>query len=183
MSSRVILLFFKSNYFRVWFSQSVILLSGEDYATEITKSILASMRHGSVDGQSLFPLVITTIQNDFVAAAAFESSRSRVPLQMFLPWVNQLVSYFAMSPAIARLLIDIAEKHPTHVRVPFGITRNNLTPDVINMSVTRALESNLPVDPTWKMFLKSIDYLHPPEKAADELLKSGIYKVMVSFNL
>ena len=148
-------------------------LTDEDYYSELTRSVLASMRHGSIDGQALFPLVILAIKDNQAAAAAFENARSRVPLDMFLPWVNQLVSHFTSSPAIASLLIDIAELHPTHVKVPFGITRSSFSPEMLNMNATRLLESKLPADPTWEMFLKSTDYLRPPEKAAQELLNSG----------
>ncbi len=148
-------------------------LTDEDYTSELTRSVLTSMRYGSIDGQALFPLVILAAKNNDTAATAFEHSRSHVPLTMFLPWVNQLVSHFTSSQVIAQLLIDMAERHPTHVKVPFGITRSSFSPEMLNMNATRFLESKLPADPTWEMFLKSTDYLHPPEKAAHDFLNSS----------
>lgn len=131
------------------------------------------MRYGSVDGQALFPLVISAIHNHPAAANSFENYRSSVPNQLFLPWVNQLVSYSTASPAIASLLVDIAAKYPAHVRAPFGITRSNMSPENLNTNAIRSIESALPTDSTWELFLKSIIYLHPPEKVAAELLNSG----------
>lgn len=148
--------------------------SDEDYRLEIIRSVLASMRYGSVDGQALFPLVISAIQNHSAAANSFENYRLSVPYQLFLPWVNQLVSYSTASPAIASLLFDIAAKYPVHVRAPFGITRSTLSSENLNTCAITSIESALPTDSTWELFLKSIMYLHPPEKVATELLNSGI---------
>lgn len=133
------------------------------------------MRYGSVDGQGLFPLVILALKDDCAFTHAFETLRCDVPLFMFLPWVNQLVSYFTSSSAIPKLLIDIAKQHPVHVKIPFGLTRSSLGVEVLAKSETRLLESKLLTDLTWEMFLKSIDYLKPPEKAARQLLNSGTY--------
>jgi hypothetical protein len=47
------------------------------------------------------------------------------------------------------------------------------------MYETRKLEAKLTAEySTWKMFLKSIDYLKPPERAAHDLLNSGILCTM-----
>lgn len=156
----------------------------EDYNIGLTRSVLASMRYGSVDGQALFPLVILAVKDNSSASAAFQHLRSNVPTFMFLPWVNQLVSYFALSSAIAKLLIEISERHPLHVKLPFAITRSTLSLEVLEMYETRTLEANLTMhDPTWKLFLKSLDYLKPPEKAAMDLLNSGIFSFFYSFYL
>lgn len=154
----------------------------EDYNIGLTRSVLASMRYGSVDGQALFPLVILAVKDSSSATAAFQHLRSNVPTFMFLPWVNQLVSYFALSSAIAKLLIDISERYPVHVKLPFGITRSTLSQEVLNLYETRSLEAKLTTEySTWKMFLKSIDYLKPPERAARELLNSGMLSTLRLF--
>lgn len=144
----------------------------------MTRSVLASMRYGSIDGQGLFPLVILALKDNGTVTHVFETLRPHVPSFMFLPWVNQLVSYFTSSPAIPKLLLHIAEEHPVHVKIPFGITRSSLTAEVLAMNETRLLESKLLSDQTWEMFLKSIDYLKPPEKAARQLLSSSTYLIL-----
>lgn len=131
------------------------------------------MRHGSSAGQSLFPLAIMAVIENSCANDTFESYRVYVPLEMFLPWVNQLVAYYTLSPTIGRLLVEISSRFPSHVRVPFTIARDSFSPDVLNMEITRKIESRLSDDTTWDKFLESIQYLHPPEKAAYELLNSG----------
>ncbi|KAI9558578.1 hypothetical protein GHT06_015366 [Daphnia sinensis] len=163
--------FILAKYFSEWKN----VMPGEEYRLGLTRSVLSSMRYGSVDGQSLFPLVILALKEDFAVTRAFETLRSHVPSFMFLPWVNQLVSYFTSSSAIPKLLVDIAEHHPVHVKIPFGLTQSSLGVQVLAESETRLLESKLLTDLTWKMFLKSIDYLKPPERAARLLLNSATY--------
>uniref|UniRef100_A0A0P6IJU2 non-specific serine/threonine protein kinase n=1 Tax=Daphnia magna TaxID=35525 RepID=A0A0P6IJU2_9CRUS len=161
--------------FAKYFSEWKNVISDEEYRLGLTRSVLSSMRYGSVDGQGLFPLVILALKDDCAFTHAFETLRCDVPLFMFLPWVNQLVSYFTSSSAIPKLLIDIAKQHPVHVKIPFGLTRSSLGVEVLAQSETRLLESKLLTDLTWEMFLKSIDYLKPPEKAARQLLNSETY--------
>lgn len=141
------------------------------------------MRYGSVDGQSLFPLVILAIKADSAAAVSFKHCSSLVPYHQFLPWVNQLVSYSNTSPAVASLLVAIAAEYPAHVRTPLGITRSNLHSACLATDAFKSLELNLPIDSTWEMFLKSIVYLYPPEKAAAEFLNSGIMTLDISENV
>lgn len=137
------------------------------------------MQYGSVGGQALFPLAILAVKQSDTAAAQMETYRQRVPLKMFLPWVTQLISHVSSaSAAIGQLLLDLADQYPTHVRLPFSITKQVRGQDVLELNVVRELESKLLVDSTWKHFLDSIGYLLPPEKAVEELFsvlkESGI---------
>lgn len=160
-----------------------MVFTDDDYKIGLTRSVLVSMRYGSIDGQALFPLVILAVKDNSAATAVFQHWHSNVPTFMFLPWVNQLVSYFALSSAIAKLLVEISERYPVHVKLPFGITRSTLSLEVLKMYETRTIEANLTADdPTWKMFLRSLDYLKPPERAAHELLNSGVFSIFYLYS-
>lgn len=139
-------------------------------ANELSRSVLRSMRYGSCDGQSLFPLVIMALKEKRTTDFDFERERAAVPLNMFLPWVNQLVSNTASTPALTELLVDMARTYATHVRVPFEITRKTFGPNVLHF---KRIESELPTDPTWELFQNSISYLQPPGKFACDMLSSS----------
>ena len=133
----------------------------------------------------MFPLVILAVKESATAAAQMERYRQRVPLNMFVPWVTQLISHVpSASSAIGPLLLDLADQYPTHVRLPFSITKQVLGQDVLEVDVVRELESRLLVDSTWKHFLDSVNYLLPPEKAMEGLFsvleeKSGIASTFI----
>ena len=179
-------------------SESVFGIAGDDYYGELTHCVLQSMRYGSSSGQALFPLVILAVKDHNSAVSNMEKLRRSVPLSMFLPWVTQLISHLRDSPTIEQLLFDITEEYPTHVQLPFAITKKlqrqeNLQPkyglvsmkledmvwfhradcfSLFDLDAIQRLESKLPIDPTWNYFLESIDYLLPPEKAARDLLEA-----------
>ena len=90
------------------------------------------MRHGSSAGQALFPLVILAVKDNSSAVLNMEKLRQSVPLNMFLPWVTQLISHLRHSPAIEQLLLDITEEYPTHVQLPFAITKKLLNRESID---------------------------------------------------
>ena len=140
----------------------------------MTRSILAAMRYGSLDGQSFFPLVILATKESSEAAIELEKSRFSVPLHMFLPWINQLVSHLASSRSIALVVADVAKQYPINVQVPYRISKSNLSPVLPETDVIHLLETAIPINTTWEMFLRSLSYLYPPERAAKELLKSSI---------
>ena len=104
----------------------------EDYHEELTRNVLQSMRHGCSAGQTLFPLVILAVKDRSSAVSAMQKYRTSVPLNMFLPWVTQLISYVHHSPAIHQLLVDISREYPTHVRLPLAITRQLLDQEILS---------------------------------------------------
>ena len=126
------------------------------------------MRYGSTDGQALFPLVILAVKENDAAASDFEKERSSVPLNMFLPWINQLVSH---APAMEKLLVDLAGSYPTHLRPPLEISLATTTHRDESHQLDR-LKSKLPPDSAWQTFLKCVEYLQPPELVAKEFLAS-----------
>ena len=103
--------------------------AGDDYYGELTHCVLQSMRHGSNAGQALFPLVILAVKDNSRAALNMAKLRQSVPLNMFLPWVTQLISHLQDSSTIEQLLLDITEEYPTHVQLPFTITKKLLSQD------------------------------------------------------
>ena len=146
------------------------LLDCLDYEVELTRSVLRSMKHDSIDGQALFPLVIMAVKECSEAAKEFQRERSGVPLIKFLPWINQLVSHMnddSSASIFGHLLAEIAEHFPNHIRLPFAVSR----PRFLSLDIELKLKQN---DLIWQTFYSCLDYLRPPEKAVEDFLIPGL---------
>lgn len=134
---------------------------------------MKSMKLGSKDGASLFPLVILMAKESSEAREAFMKERAAVPLSTFLPFVNQLVSHCPISPVFESLLLDMAKEYPINVRLPLQISRPNFELRA-QEAIANRIESFLADDLALKMFLASINYLRPPERLAMEVVDGGM---------
>ena len=149
-----------------------------DYEVELTRSVLRSMKHDSIDGQALFPLVIMAVKECSEAAKEFQRERSGVPLIKFLPWINQLVSHMnddSSASIFGHLLAEIAEHFPNHIRLPFTVSR----PRFLSLDIELKLKQN---DLIWQKFYSCLDYLRPPEKAVEDFLIPGLNLFSIKLN-
>lgn len=149
-----------------------LLSLADEFHREFTSCVMKSMKFGSKDGTSLFPVVIVMVKDSQVAQETFIKEIDQVPLNAFLTYVNQLVSYCASAPVFEALLIQMAKIYPVNVLLPLQVSRRHFESHGQEPIVNR-VESQLPEDIALKMFLKSIDYLRPPEKVAWEVINRG----------
>ena len=154
------------------------------------------MKLGSKRARKLFPNLLTLLEDiaqepKFLPALkAFAKKSAQVPVWVFIPWINQILSMFGGSfdevgQALGPLLVRVAEKFPESIRFQFQFTYDQMfssgtqRPDVSQKPFVEQLLKTIPKSNLLYKILSGMTNLCMPEIKAGDFL-SWIDKTMTS---
>lgn len=149
-------------------------IDASNYADSLLTSVLRAMALGSREAHFHFPRLINLMNDDPGLVTSFKKEAGKVPIWMFLLWINHILIYADKLPgeALQPLIEELSQEYPQAVAYPFRISMQNydFTSDVgrAAKAMCQRVEASLSKNSLLHHFVTAISLLVVPDIALKE---------------
>ncbi|XP_070581112.1 DNA-dependent protein kinase catalytic subunit-like [Ptychodera flava] len=132
--------------------------------------LLKALKLNSVEATQRFPRLLQMVETYPETMDTFVNMTSEIPSWMFLGWLGQMLALLDKneSPAVHRIILDIAEQYPQALVYPFKMSSENFSFEKSNCGkknkeVADKLSGILDNVPMVNVFISALEQLTNPE--------------------
>ena len=146
---------------------------------QLVSGHLKSMASGNKLARQLFPNLLTLLMDqENETIPNFKLKANQVPLWMFLPWINQILSYLNWTNAakyFTEILVKIAHEFPEAIRYPFMLSQECIDNDNEGGNgLIQKLSAILKPSSWLNRFMNELSNVSLPNIRSEDFLKAQI---------